>query len=127
MTQQIDQEIQDFLSKWKKGEHITSVEMGGIGWPYEMCIQVAAFKILEQLMWTKASRKHEDFTWEILNPTIDLVLPHVQELGLSGAQWGAAKTLAAAFYKFGPAEAIRQAPEVRHIKVSQHAGKAVTQ
>lgn len=97
----------DWLARWDAGRGVWSIEMGGIGPGYEQCIQITA---AENLRWLLANKIDADaeFTgdkWQSVRErmqTAAFANPVVEKLGLSGAQWGAAVSLATALYKQGP-------------------------
>lgn len=110
----------EWLAKWDDGETIPSVSMGGFSDDYEQAIQITAAEILRYLLeespdlvvmpkedmppfWEKADR----VVFKRLEP---LGLSGERcRWGLSGAQYGAARNLAAIFYRRGPSEAMADA------------------
>jgi hypothetical protein len=97
----------DWLERWDAGKTVWSIEMGGLGPGYEQCIHITAAEILRHLIakgydWRKWEDKDE---WGRVRDEIEkegFANPVVKELGLSGAQWGAAMNLAAMLYRNGP-------------------------
>ncbi len=98
----------ELLAKWDAGEGVWSVEMGGFGPGYEQALQIAVFEVLRHLL---GGGKIED---------ADTVLPTLSYLGLSGAQWGAARGLANAFFTDGPRKTLEKFDDDRKIQVSAH-------
>lgn len=116
----INQELTELLNKWDSGGIIDTIEMGGLGPGYEQAIHITIFEMLRELVKAKPSRAAEDYTWEKLDPIIDKAMERLDNLGLSGAQWGAAKSVASAFYVKGYEESKKTFPEDRHIMVRNH-------
>jgi hypothetical protein len=115
----------DWLERWDAGRSVWSIEMGGLGPGYEQCIQITAAEVLRHML--AAGYDHARWSdkdgWardreairaaSFKNKTID-------NLGLSGAQYGAAVNLACQLYMHGPRK-MMNTPEVkdRHIQVSR--------
>lgn len=95
----------DLLARWDKGDSVFSVSMGGFGPGYEQALQIATFEILRQLL---KGAKADD------------AMPMLEYLGLSGAQWGAAQSLAHAFHTEGPRKLLERFDDDRKIQVSAH-------
>ena len=96
-----------WLEQWDSGEPTWTIEMGGIGPGYEQCIQITAAEILRYLVACGHDPEtwDESTVWEQERKSIEHVvfgLPMVDSLGLSGAQWGAALSLATCFYRQSP-------------------------
>jgi hypothetical protein len=113
----------DWLKRWDDGKGVWSVEMGGLGPGYEQCIQITTAEVLRHLL-----EKQYDFaqwsdaeTWKRDREAIEqagFANPVITALGLSGAQWGAALSLATVFYKRGPRAALTdEAVKDRRIQV----------
>lgn len=96
----------DLLARWDAGRGVWSVQMGGFGPGYEQALQIAAFEVLRYLLGGGSL------------DTADSILPSIDYLGLSGAQWGAARGLAKAFHDNGPRWVHETYPAERHIQVS---------
>ncbi len=110
----------DLLTRWDEGKPVFTVEMGGLGPGYEQALQIAMFEILRDLL----DRNPDSSAWQDKEPWAterEIIetnaMPRVRELGLSGAQWGAAMSLAAALYMRGPRAAMKETPDDRHIQV----------
>lgn len=97
----------DLLSRWDDGRGVWSLMMGGFGPGYEQALQIAAFEVLRHLL---NGGKID---------ALDSVLAKVDYLGLSGAQWGAARSLACAFHELGPRKVHEDYESDRHIQVSK--------
>lgn len=97
----------DWLRRWDAGDGVWSIEMGGLGPGYEQCIHITAAEILRWFIENNADASLWDDP-EAAKPifkrmeTALFEVPTVKRLGLSGAQWGAAKSLAAKLYRQGP-------------------------
>lgn len=98
----------DLLSRWDEGRGVWSIEMGGFGPGYEQAVQIAAFEVLRHLLNGGDIEK------------TDNVLLSLEYLGLSGSQWGAARSLARAFHLNGPRKVHEDCKPDRHIQVSKH-------
>lgn len=115
----------DWLKKWDAGEIVWSIEMGGLGPGYEQCIHITAAEILRYLLNKKydASKWDNIETWEKDRDDIQQMSfnnSEIKKLGLSGAQWGAALSLATTLYRQGP-RAVMTDEKVkdRHIQVQK--------
>lgn len=115
----------DWLAAWDEGGPIWSVEMGGIGPGYEQAIQVTAAEILRFMTEEGMDTVNWENTdgWAKDRERIEKAAfanPLIEQLGLSGAQYGAAVNLAAIFHKRGPRDALSdQAVKDRLILVSK--------
>jgi hypothetical protein len=97
----------DWLGRWDEGRSVWSIEMGGLGPGYEQCIQITAAEILRHLIADKVdtAKWTDDGQWRRDREEIErmgFANPIIKQLGLSGAQWGAAMSLATSLYKQGP-------------------------
>lgn len=105
MTEQHDpipETVAEALAKWDAGESVFSVEMGGLGPGYEMAIQGLAFEMMRDLL----SRDPV----VIRDEDLDAVVRRLNDqpwAGFSGAQVGAAKSLAARVCLDGYRKALR--------------------
>jgi hypothetical protein len=112
----------DWLNRWDAGKGVWTIEMGGLGPGYEQCIHITGAEILRWLLEHKPNLSDETVWPSIRDQISDAVASHspVKELGLSGAQWGAACSIAAALYRRGP-RAVMADEQVkdRHIQVSR--------
>lgn len=116
----------EWLKRWDGGGTVWSIEMGGLGPGYEQAIQVTVAEILRWFLehkpdlslWEdetvyRAQREEMD-KWSFANPTI-------KALGLSGAQFGAAVSLASKLYRDGPRHVMQvKSIKDRHIQVSRN-------
>lgn len=113
----------DWLSRWDAGKGVWSISMGGLGPGYEQCIQITAAEILRWFIDNNADASLWDDP-KAAKPIFGRMekalfeVPAVSRLGLSGAQWGAARNLAAIIYRQGP-RAVMADDRVkeRHIQV----------
>lgn len=115
----------DWLARWDAGKTVWTIEMGGLGPGYEQCIHITAAEVLRYLIDKKVDpvTQYEGDAWKQLSDDINKALwslPKINDLGLSGAQAGAAKSLATMLYKDGPRKVMND-PRVkdRHIQVSR--------
>lgn len=98
----------DILSRWDDGKGVWSIAMGGFGPGYEQALQIAAFEVLRFLL---DGGDIED---------ADTIMPDIEYLGLSGAQWGAARNLARSFQLNGSRKLIDDCDDSRRILVGKH-------
>lgn len=122
--QQYGADASEWLSRWDDGKSVWSISMGGIGPGYEQAIQVTTAEILRHLLsrgYNTAAWEDEE-VWKKDRERIDDVLmtsSKVKDMGLSGAQWGAAMNLAAMLYRHGPIHVMKdERVKDRHILVS---------
>lgn len=92
----------DLLARWDSGRSVWSIEMGGFGPGYEQALQIAAFEMLRCLLSGKAVDDAD-----------------LSDLGLSGSQWGAAKSLATWWMNDGPRKVLEAFKDDRRIQVSK--------
>jgi hypothetical protein len=112
-----------WLSRWDDGKIVWTIEMGGLGPRYEQCIHITAAEILRWFLDEKpdAEMWSDKDGWKAdrdrMEPAV-MEVDAVKKLGLSGAQWGAAVSIAAHLYRRGP-RAIMTDERVkdRHIQV----------
>lgn len=111
----------DWLKRWDEGRGVWSIEMGGLGPGYEQAIQVTAAEILRHLLEAKydsAAWSNKD-KWATDREKIEengFANPKIKAMGLSGAQWGAAISLATALYAQGPRQ-IMNDPKIKDRKI----------
>lgn len=116
----------DWLRKWDAGDCCWTIEMGGLGPGYEQCIHITCAEILRWFLAHEvdASKWSEAEAWKSDREkmTADLYkVRAVEELGLSGAQWGAAVNLATRFYLDGPRKVMTDGRvQDRRIQVSKN-------
>lgn len=101
----------DWLRRWDEGRIVWSIEMGGLGPGYEQCIHITAAEILRHLLEKRydAEKWQDREQWKRDLDEIEkagFANSTVSALGLSGAQWGAALSLATVIYRRGPREAL---------------------
>lgn len=115
----------DWLARWDAGRSVWSIEMGGIGPGYEQCIHITAAENLRWLLANKPDHAKWDDkdTWRVDRERMEkagFANPVIEKLGLSGAQWGAAVSLATKLYMDGPRKIMNE-PSIkdRHIQVQR--------
>ena len=87
--------------------------MGGLGPGYEQCIHIAVFELIRDHLGEEMSGEPEE-KWG------DMTLDRINDqLGMSGAQAGAAKSLAYACLRDGWKATIDQVDDDRRIQVSK--------
>lgn len=121
----------EWLRRWDAGERVWSISMGGLGPGYEQCIQITTAEILRHLLAEKydVEKWSDADAWKRDRAVIEkagFANATIDNLGLSGAQWGAAMSLATALYRQGPRK-IMADEEVkdRHIQVMRNFPQAV--
>lgn len=92
-------DIKDAVERWDRGETVWSVEMGGLGPGYEQAIQFGMIELLRRLIGVDLPKNNEPWN-DFLDGHLHEVLKEF-DLGLSGAQAGAIKNLAAKFANQG--------------------------
>ncbi len=109
----------EWLRRWDAGESVWSVEMGGLGPGYEQCIQMQTAECLREMIAGEYDHTKwcEGGTWKEDRDAIDKAIRDRGGLidGLSGAQWGAAISLASCIYMRWP-DCIRE-EEVRDRRI----------
>src|SRR3990172_708722 len=98
----------EWLRRWDADQTVWSIEMGGLGPGYEQCIQITVAEILRHMIYERYDRTgwKDDSKWKADRIEIEQMghsNPVIGQLGLSGAQWGAALNLACQLYMKGPA------------------------
>jgi len=115
----------DWLDRWDNGKSVWTIEMGGLGPGYEQCIHITCAEIIRHLLEKNydVALWEDEGVWEANRAEIEKMShenPTITKLGLSGAQWGAALSLATQFYRRGPREIMcDEAVKSRHIQVSR--------
>lgn len=119
-------DAQDWLSRWDAGKTVWTIEMGGMGPGYEQAIQITVAELLRHMvessydhkLWSDEDKAKSD------SDAIDKASHEIEAikiLGLSGAQYGAAKQVASKLYMDGPRGVMTQeAVKDRHIQVSKN-------
>lgn len=119
-------DAKDWLERWDAGKTVWSIEMGGLGPGYEQAIQMTAAELLRFVIEKGYNREAlaDGETWAIIRDEIQnasFVNPVVDNLGLSGAQFGAAMNVAINIYRHGPRFVMNdERVKDRHIQVSKN-------
>jgi hypothetical protein len=113
----------DWLTRWDAGDSVWTIEMGGLGPGYEQCIHITAAEVLRWFLAEKPDPEmwNDKDGWKADRDRMEPVVMEVdavKKLGLSGAQWGAAVSIATQLYRRGP-RSIMNDDQVkdRHIQV----------
>ena len=113
-----------YLTAYHNGETVTSISMGGqgMGGRYEKAIQETAVIFLKHMIAQEldmtASDEKLDKAWKKIQEAVDTDKDF--DTGLSGAMYGAARNLAAHFYRKGPAACLtEEAVADRHITLTK--------
>lgn len=117
---------EDALKAWDAGDSVWSCDMGGLGPSYEQCIQIVGFEMLRAMLadpvidWDAVTGEQRQEKWSAYRDRIEAV-PEVRDviekLQPTGAQFGAAMSLAAVFARNGYAKGMAMVPEERRIQV----------
>jgi len=96
-----------WLKRWDDGNTCWTIEMGGLGPGYEQCIHITCAEILRCMLAKQYDAGNWSTTesWERDREEIETMSHEnktIKNLGLSGAQWGAALQIAANLYLDGP-------------------------
>lgn len=124
--------VEEMLTAWDRGDAVTTIEMGGLGPGYEQALQIAAVELVRSIKdnthvrgifrrSNEAKSSEEDN--KTLQNILDSALTEIEkrfDLGLSGAQAGAAMNIATMFVRHGYRKAIDLAPEDRRILISKY-------
>src|SRR2546426_1913490 len=86
------------LAAWDQGDILWSVEMGGLGPGYEQAIQVLTFEIVRDYL---DKPLPDDASWQTWGDDTAHRINDWPGCGFSGAQVGAAKSLALRFLRDG--------------------------
>lgn len=113
--------VEEWLYAFDSGYPVNSVTMGGIGPGYEQSIQLA---VVEFVRGSKPfiGAPDDDKTWQEFGLGCELILKDINAglLGLTGAQFSAAKYLAFSFIvRGGPSKVIEKFPRDRKILFSK--------
>jgi hypothetical protein len=120
---------EDALKAWDAGEPIWTCEMGGMGPGYEQCIQLMGFEMFRAMIaqppedWSKLTGDDGRDAWRSYRDAIEklpAVKSTIETLGPSGAQFGAAMSLASTFAINGYATGMEKVPKDRRILVSKN-------
>ena len=111
--------VDDALAAWDAGDIIFTVEMGGLGPGYEQAIQVLVMELLRDMR-GKPLPTTNDEAWKWGDPVVNrLDALH----GFSGAQVGAAKSLAIRMLRDGYAQTLDSAKSHDPARLIQVSGK----
>lgn len=115
-------DAREWLRRWGEGRGVWSVEMGGLGPGYEQALQITATRIVRYLIDKDVQPDaFEEANWQA---TLDAIEKDVEtgDLGLSGAQWGAAMNIALNIYRRGPAACMtdEKLEQDRKIQISKN-------
>lgn len=117
----------EWLKRWDEGKTVWTIEMGGLGPSYEQCIHITCAELLREMLnggydTAKWYTEGDNDAWKADRERIDkkvTALKTIDDLGLSGAQWGAASNLAGFMHRHGPRGVMKdERVKDRHIQVS---------
>lgn len=109
-------DAEDWLSRWDQGQGVWSIEMGGLSPGYEQSIQIVAAEVLR---WMIANKPDMESKWHLSGGDMcKHVSKTIEYLNITGAQWGAAVSLASCLYTQGPCKLV-EGNKDRKIQVSK--------
>lgn len=120
---------EEALAAWDAGEPIWTCEMGGMGPGYEQCIQLMGFEMLRAMIaapptsWDELTGEDGGDKWRAYRDQIEsipAVKVTIKHLSPSGAQFGAAMSLASTLAINGYSKGIEKVPDDRRILVSKN-------
>jgi len=125
-TELYGKDAAEWLQRWDLGWPVWSISMGGVGPGYEQVIQILTAEMVRFYLEHQVEMvglKLEDGDWKRIAEMRDQWLfakPEIKKVGCSGAQVGAAASLAYHIFINGPA-AVMADKEVkdRHIQVKK--------
>jgi hypothetical protein len=108
----VPETIVEALALWDANEPVTTVEMGGMGEPYERAIQSLAFEIMRRDPKIggaiRATKEGEPYPGIVYAVADEAATGLEDEFGFSGAQVGAAKSLAFRCMRLGYGPALEE-------------------
>lgn len=110
----------DALALWDAGGSVFTIEMGGMGPGYEQAIQILVFELIREGLKSGTPERDDSEAWKTWGD--DVIKRCDEKYGYSGAQVGAAKSLASGFLVNGYRTTCRS-PELdpdRRIQVSKN-------
>ncbi len=116
------QTLDEAIEWWDEGRSLFSVELGGLGPGYEQAIQITGIELIRQFKDTKIDWEKEEQVEQVNQDMNDYghSCEVMKKLGLSGAQFGAAKNMACLFIRQGWENGMNLAPKDRHIQISKN-------
>ena len=105
MSEMYCETAREALEAWDRGDSVFTLEMGGLGPGYEQCIHVAAFEVVRDMLNEPVPPEGDKEAWKAWSLKADVALHRADKfpgMGMSGAQAGAAKSLALQFLRHGP-------------------------
>ncbi len=121
----------EWLRRWDEGKTVWTISMGGLGPGYEQCIAILTAEIIRIYLGMNLDCEvvaDDEREWERIREERDKILfsnKAISDLGVSGAQVGAAANIAGHLYRRGPVEVMND-PRVkdRHIQITKEFPKA---
>jgi hypothetical protein len=119
-------DAKEWLARWDRGDTCWTIEMGGLGPGYEQCIHITCAEVLRWFIENNcdADAWDDKDKWKADREKLEQAMfknKVVKELGLSGAQYGAAVNIASSLYSRGPREVMKdERVKDRHIQVNKH-------
>lgn len=128
------QTVEEVLKCWDSGQTVWSIELGGLGPGYEQAIQIAAIEFTRACKDLQGLKNDHQESTDKFTAACEATLKRLDDdlLGLSGAQFGAARWLAWQWCVNGGPEELqkrleRKGESSRAIQISKHWPKAPEQ
>lgn len=124
----MSKELTQWLADFDEGKVMESVDMSGFGGGYECAIQECAIKAMRTLQHVAIPETDEDFSAEVTTAVDEAADEFEGANGLTGAQVGAARNIAAVFWRQTPEKGIQMMKErnpARIIQISKGANDSV--
>lgn len=112
-------DAQEWLSRWHRGDTVWTVVLGGLGPSYDQCINIAVAEVVRALLVMKPTLVADRMSKDDEARLEKALTEGLKGIGLSGAQYGAARGFGFQLYAQGPMKAIQLYPEDRHTMASK--------
>lgn len=120
LEQQYGIDAAEWLARWDRGDGIWTLEMGGLSAGYDQSINIMAAEMVRALLDLKPELVTGEAITAELKAAIDTAIGSAPSvLGLSGAQYHGALSVALGIYHLGPIQFVSQAPSDRRVQASK--------
>lgn len=117
LFEKVEKSLKNWLADYTSGIIVNTVSMGGMGDGYELVLQECAIETMINLQSISVPKTNEEVV-EILNAAVDKAVDKLDDIhGFSGAQVGAAKNIAAVFWRLTPEEGMKKVQSERIIQI----------
>lgn len=102
---------EEWLRRWDAGDPVWTIEMGGLGPGYEQVIHIACAEVIREMLGKPLPEPGDKPGWKLWRDQADVGLHRADKMpnmGMSGAQAGAAANIAFNLMRDGPAEMFRK-------------------